>query len=102
MASIDRPESTDEQDRNDLILLNWSRLGVPRHGRFVGGGAFYFNSSGTIRGHQVVPDLNAFGGMKVLILDDVGLFVEGKFNRATITNFDGMFGLSGEYRAFTP
>ncbi|WP_462074804.1 hypothetical protein [Nitrospira sp. CMX1] len=40
--------------------------------------------------------------MKVLILDDVGLFVEGKFNRATITNFDGMFGLSGEYRAFTP
>ncbi|MBS0153324.1 MAG: hypothetical protein JSS38_01900 [Nitrospira sp.] len=68
----------------------------------VGGGAFYFNSSGTIRGHQVVPDLNAFGGMKVSILDDVGMFVEGKFNRATITNFDGVFGLSGEYRAFTP
>lgn len=66
----------------------------------VGGGAFYFSSSGAIRGHQVVPGLNAFGGMKVLILDDVGLFVEGKFNRATITNFDSTFGLSGEYNAF--
>ncbi|MBX3325455.1 MAG: hypothetical protein U0223_04730 [Nitrospira sp.] len=66
----------------------------------VGGGAFYFSSAGAIRGHQVVPGLNAFGGMKVLILDDVGLFVEGKFNRATITNFDSVFGLSGEYSAF--
>jgi len=66
----------------------------------VGGGAFYFSSSGGIRGHQVVPGLNAFGGLKVLVFDDVGLFVEGKFNRATITNFDSAFGLSGEYSAF--
>ncbi len=66
----------------------------------VGAGAFYFTSSGPIRGHQVVPGLNAFGGMKVFILDDVGLFVEGKFNRATITNFDSTFGLSSEYNAF--
>jgi hypothetical protein len=66
----------------------------------VGGGAFYFSGSGAIRGHQVVPGLNAFGGVKVLILEDVGLFVEGKFNRATITNFDSVFGLSGEYNAF--
>ncbi len=66
----------------------------------VGGGAFYFTSSGAIRGHQVAPGLNAFGGMKVLVLDDWGLFVEGKFTRATITNFDSAFGLSGEYSAF--
>lgn len=66
----------------------------------VGGGAFYFNSSGAVRGHQVAPGLNAFGGMKVFILDDWGLFVEGKFTRATITNFDSVFGLSGEYSAF--
>ncbi len=66
----------------------------------VGGGAFYFTSSGAIRGHQVAPGLNAFGGMKVLILDEWGLFVEGKFTRATITNFDSVFGLSGEYSAF--
>jgi hypothetical protein len=66
----------------------------------VGGGAFYFTSSGAVRGHQVAPGLNAFGGMKVLILDDWGLFVEGKFTRATITNFDSVFGLSGEYNAF--
>jgi hypothetical protein len=66
----------------------------------VGGGAFYFSSSGGIRGHQVVPGLNAFGGLKVFVFDDVGLFIEGKFNRATITNFDSTFGLSGEYSAF--
>ena len=66
----------------------------------VGGGAFYFSSSGAIRGHQVVPGLNAFGGMKVLVFEDWGVFVEGKFNRATITNFDSAFGLSGEYNAF--
>jgi hypothetical protein len=66
----------------------------------VGGGAFYFSSSGAIRGHQVVPGLNAFGGMKVLVFEDWGVFVEGKFNRATITNFDSTFGLSGEYNAF--
>ncbi len=66
----------------------------------VGGGAFYFSSSGGIRGHQVVPGLNAFGGLKVSVFDDVGLFIEGKFNRATITNFDSTFGLSGEYSSF--
>lgn len=66
----------------------------------VGGGAFYFSSSGAIRGHQVVPGLNAFGGLKVLIFEDWGVFVEGKYNRATITNFDNTFGLSGEYNAF--
>ncbi|MBX3302690.1 MAG: hypothetical protein KF693_10795 [Nitrospira sp.] len=66
----------------------------------VGGGAFYFTSSGAISGHQVVPGLNAFGGVKILVFEDWGLFVEGKFNRATITNFDSVFGLSGEYSAF--
>ena len=66
----------------------------------VGGGAFYFTSSGAIKGHQVVPGLNAFGGLKVLVFDDWGLFIEGKFNRATITNFDSVFGLSGEYSSF--
>ena len=38
--------------------------------------------------------------MKILVLDDWGVFVEGKFNRATITNFDSIYGLSGEYNAF--
>ncbi|MGC4097962.1 MAG: hypothetical protein QM706_12665 [Nitrospira sp.] len=66
----------------------------------VGGGAFYFTSSGAISGHQVVPGLNAFGGMKILVFEDWGVFVEGKFNRATITNFDRIYGLSGEYNAF--
>lgn len=67
----------------------------------VGGGAFYFNSSGQIDGHQVVPGLNTQLGLKVLATEEWGLFVEGKYNYATITNLDPTgFGLSGVYNAF--
>lgn len=66
----------------------------------VGAGAFYFTSSGAIAGHQVVPGLNAMAGIKILATEELGIFLEGKFNRATITNFDRVYGLSGEYSAF--
>jgi outer membrane protein W len=67
----------------------------------VGAGAFYFSSStGAFQGRQVVPGLNAMAGLKVLVTEDVGLFLEGKYNRATLTTFDPTFGLSGEYSAF--
>lgn len=66
----------------------------------VGAGAFYFTSSGAIAGHQVVPGLNAMAGVKILATEEIGFFLEGKFNRATITNFDRVYGLSGEYSAF--
>jgi outer membrane protein W len=67
----------------------------------VGGGGFYFSSSGQIDGRQVVPGLNAQAGLKVLATEEWGLFVEGKYNYATITNLDPSgFGLSGTYSAF--
>lgn len=66
----------------------------------VGGGGFYFSSSGQIDGHQVVPGLNTQLGLKVLATEEWGLFVEGKYNLATITNLDPTFGLSGTYSAF--
>ena len=67
----------------------------------VGVGAFYFNSTGQIDGHQVVPGLNAQAGLKVLATEEWGLFVEGKYNYATITNLDPSgYGLSGVYSAF--
>lgn len=67
----------------------------------VGGGAFYFSSSGQIDGRQVVPGLNAQAGLKILATEEWGLFVEGKYNYATITNLDPSgFGLSGVYSAF--
>jgi len=67
----------------------------------VGGGAFYFSSSGQIDGRQVVPGLNTQVGLKVLATEEWGLFVEGKYNYATITNLDPSgFGLSGVYSAF--
>jgi opacity protein-like surface antigen len=65
----------------------------------VGVGAFYFSSSGQISGRQVVPGINLQGGTKVLITEEWGFFVEYKYNRATITNFDPVYGLSGEYSA---
>lgn len=67
----------------------------------VGAGAFYFTSStGSIQGRQVVPGLNAMAGLKILATEEWGFFLEGKYNRATISNFDPTFGLSGEYSAF--
>lgn len=67
----------------------------------IGGGAFYFSSSGQIDGRQVVPGLNLQTGLKVLATKEWGLFVEGKYNYATITNLDPTgFGLSGVYNAF--
>lgn len=67
----------------------------------VGAGAFYFSSSGQIDGRQVTPGLNAQAGLKVLATEEWGLFVEGKYNYATISNLDPAgFGLSGVYNAF--
>jgi hypothetical protein len=67
----------------------------------VGGGAFYFSSSGQIDGRQVVPGLNTQLGLKVLATEEWAFFVEGKYNYATITNLDPSgFGLSGVYSAF--
>ena len=79
----------------------------------VGGGAFYFSASGQdqvsslgqiihgINGRQVVPGLNAQLGLKVLATEEWALFLEGKYNYATITNLDPAgFGLSGVYSAF--
>ena len=67
----------------------------------IGGGGFYFSSSGQIDGRQVVPGLNAQLGLKVRATEEWGLFVEGKYNYATITNLDPAgFGFSGVYSAF--
>ena len=66
----------------------------------VGAGAFYFTGSGAINGHQVVPGFNGQLGIKILPTEDWGFFIEGKYNRATITNFDPVYGLNGGYSAF--
>jgi outer membrane protein W len=67
----------------------------------VGAGAFYFSSSGQISGRQVVPGLNTQAGLKLLVTEEWGLFVEGKYNYATISSLDPTFGLSGVYSAFS-
>jgi hypothetical protein len=72
----------------------------------VGVGAFYFDrwnghtGSGAIDGRQVVPGFNGQLGIKILPTENWGFFIEGKYNRATITNFDPVYGLNGGYSAF--
>lgn len=69
----------------------------------VGAGAFYFQSSsgGTFgSGRQIVPGLNVLTGLKLLVSDEWGLFVEGRYNLANISSFDPVFGLSGTYSIF--
>ena len=66
----------------------------------VGAGAFYFSSSGQIDGRQVVPGFLAQAGLKVLVTEEWGLFMEGKYNLANINNLDETFGISGQYSSF--
>lgn len=65
----------------------------------IGGGIFYFTSSGQFEGRQFAPGLNVMGGLKLLATEQWGLFVEGRYNFSYISNFDSSFGLSGSYRA---
>jgi opacity protein-like surface antigen len=67
----------------------------------IGAGAFYFSSSnGSIQGRQFRPGLNLLAGAKVLVTDEWGLFAEGKYNLANVSDFDPTFGLSGMYSIF--
>lgn len=67
----------------------------------IGVGAFYFSSStGSIQGRQFQPGLNLLTGAKVLVTDEWGLFAEGKYNLANVSNLDPTFGLSGTYSIF--
>ena len=66
----------------------------------VGIGAFYFRGTGPITGDQVVPGLNGLWGIKLFPFEEWGVFVEGKYNRATITSLDSTFGISGTYDVF--
>ena len=67
----------------------------------AGGAGFYFNATnGTIQGHQWAPGFNALAGLKILVTDEWGLFVEGKYNLVNINNLDQTFGLSGQYQIF--
>ena len=67
----------------------------------VGAGAFYFtSSSGSFQGNQWTPGLNIQAGLKAFLTEEWGLFGEGKYNYASLNNFDSSFGLSGNYNAF--
>jgi hypothetical protein len=66
----------------------------------VGGGLFYFKSSGQFEGRQFSPGLNVMGGLKVLATEEWSLFVEGRYNLSYVNGLDSVFGLNSSYRAF--
>lgn len=66
----------------------------------VGVGAFYFKGTEQFDGRQVYPGLNALAGLRLLVTEEWGVFVEGKYNLANVSNFDPNFGLSGTYSVF--
>lgn len=66
----------------------------------IGAGVFYFQGSSPVEGRQFVPGLNVQVGLKVLATEEWGLFVEGKYNLANVSNIDPTFGLSGMYSIF--
>jgi outer membrane protein W len=67
----------------------------------VGGAAMYFSSSGgSVQGRQWYPGLNLQAGTKLKVTEEWGLFAEGKYNLANVSNFDPTFGLSGMYSIF--
>lgn len=66
----------------------------------IGGGVFYFKSTGQIEGNQFYPGFNAQVGLKVLATEEWGLFVEARYNLANASNFEPIFGLSGTYSVY--
>lgn len=66
----------------------------------VGGGVFYFKSSGQIDGRQFSPGFNGMVGLKLKATEEWGLFVEGRYNLSSVDNFEPVFGLSGTYQVF--
>lgn len=66
----------------------------------VGGGVFYFKSSGQIDGRQFSPGFNAMIGLKLKATEEWGLFTEGRYNLSSVDNFEPGFGLSGAYQVF--
>lgn len=63
----------------------------------VGVGVFYFQGSTPFHGTDLQPGLNTFGGLKFFITEKISLFGEYKYNRATISRLDDVYGLKGNY-----
>lgn len=83
----------------NLIARYPGRVFQPYAG--IGAAGLYFtSSSGSIQGHQWSPGFNALAGVKVLVTDEWGFFLEGKYILSSVSNLDPTFGLSGQYNVF--
>lgn len=63
----------------------------------IGVGVFYFTTASPLNGSSVVPGLNLLGGAKVFLTESLALFVEYKYNRASVKGLDESTGLKGTY-----
>jgi opacity protein-like surface antigen len=73
-----------------------------RSGRFqpyagLGLGLFHFSVSGSVEGSQIAPGLNALAGLRWFLSENVTVFSEYKYNRATVDFGDNFYGLNGDY-----
>lgn len=73
-----------------------------RSGRFqpyagLGLGLFHFSASGSVEGSQITAGLNALAGMRWFLTENIAVFSEYKYNRATVNFGDDFYGLKGDY-----
>jgi opacity protein-like surface antigen len=99
--SIPRSISLDE---SNLFVTTLALNGVLRYPGTIlqpyigaGIGGFWFRGNKQFDSSKIVPGLNAFAGLKVKATEEWGVFIEGKYNRATLNDFGPEIGLRGNY-----
>lgn len=63
----------------------------------IGLGVFYFDVSAPLSSSYLTPGLNLLGGAKFMITENVGLFAEYKYNRASPRLNDPTFQIQADY-----
>jgi hypothetical protein len=63
-------------------------------------GAFYFQGSGQFQGSQFAPGFNGLAGLRIVLTEQWGLLLEGKYNLSSVEGLDPVYGLNGTYSIF--
>ena len=66
----------------------------------LGLGGFWFHVKDQLKGSIIVPGINALAGIKVKITEELSIFAEGKWNRATADGLGPTLGAKADYEIF--
>jgi opacity protein-like surface antigen len=80
----------------NLVLRYPGRFLEPYAG--LGAGVFHFRGSAPLNGTTTVPGLNVLAGVKWYATEHFNVFLEYKYNRATIDGLGTSFGLGADYQ----